>query len=81
MKQNALYRTAEKNPEINSAIFRVKSETNEFIDCNPAESIREHDDDLFHPEVVIKSETDEMETNEDSLNCESWNKSHRNTNL
>lgn len=88
LKQSSLYRTAEKkHPEIGSTIFRiVKSETNEFIDCNPTESIRDDDDDLFNPEVVIKSETDEMETNletnEDSLNCASWNNSlERNKNL
>lgn len=77
MKQSSLYRTAEKkHPELGSTIFRVvKSETNEFIDCNPTESINDDDDDLFNPEVVIKSETDEIETNEDSLHCASWNNS------
>lgn len=54
-KQKQLYnQLQEKKPEIAGEIFNsFKSEINEFIDCNPHE--------LFHPQVVIKSEAGEIE--------------------
>lgn len=59
-KQKELYRVLkEKNPEVSREIFndQVKSEINEFIDCSPAQN----QNVLFHPQVVIKSETDDVE--------------------
>lgn len=66
-KQNCLYRAAEKQPEIASRIFKVKSENNEFIDCNPTLNIEEIEEDLYNPEVTIKSEDNEIEALDDAL--------------
>ena len=60
IKQNALYRAAQKHPEIASHLFKVKSEINEFIDCNPTEALDDEEEDSFNPQCVIKSEADDM---------------------
>lgn len=56
-KQRELYQTLrEKETEIAQHIFNdVKSEVNEFIDCNPRQELAQ-DDIYFHPQVAIKSE-------------------------
>lgn len=67
-KQTTLYNVlAEKNPEFASRLF-VKSELNEFIDCNP----NTKDEDPHHPQVIIKSEVDEIEALDAA--SQSWNK-------
>jgi hypothetical protein len=59
-KQKELYKTLkDQQPEIAQQIFNdVKSEINEFIDCNPTV---EEDDSYLHPQVVIKSEVGDVE--------------------
>lgn len=54
-KQAELYRKLqEKKPEFAQDIFNdVKSEVNEFIDCE----VQEDENECFDPQVVIKSET------------------------
>lgn len=43
-------------------MFKVKSEINEFIDCNPTESVDdEEEEELFNPQCVIKSETEQQD--------------------
>lgn len=77
LKQNALYRAAaQKHPEIVSNLFKVKSEINEFIDCNPTESLVD-DEELFNPQCIIKSEGNELEQEDylTEINDKSWNKS------
>lgn len=67
MKQNCLYRAAEKRPELSSNIFKVKSEINEFIDCNPSLNVENVEEEIFNPEVTIKSEDNQVEQIDDSL--------------
>lgn len=58
IKQNALYANLqERQPDLASKIFNVKSEITElFVDCNP-----DAGDDVFHPQIIIKSEIDDVE--------------------
>lgn len=78
VKQNALYANLTKRqPELASKIFSdVKSEVNElFVDCNPDTE----EDDVFHPQIIIKSEVDDIEALDQDMLDEfdastSWNK-------
>lgn len=67
-KQNALYNLLkEKEPQLATKIFNeVKAEINEFINCNPMETMDE-EDELMHPQVIIKSEIDDIEVLDYSL--------------
>jgi hypothetical protein len=64
-KQKELYRIVQqKEPKIARKFFdqEVKSENNEFIDCNPTIV-----DEILRPTVQIKSESDEIELLEDEV--------------
>ena len=61
-KQKKLYRSLTfDQPEKAQEIFtEVKSEFNEFIECNPAEE-EDECEEFFNPQIIIKSEVDEVE--------------------
>lgn len=78
IKQNALYANLTKRqPELASKLFSdVKSEVKElFVDCNPDTE----EDDVFRPQIIIKSEVDDIEALDQDMLDEldastSWNK-------
>lgn len=70
LKQNALYaQLKQSQPSLASKIFNdVKLEINElFVDCNPDAE----EDDVFHPQIIIKSEVEDIEALEPELLNES----------
>src|SRR5690349_14643344 len=58
MKQNILYRAMQNRP-VSNDLAEVKSETTDFVECNQNEeygSLDQTSNDIFQPQVIIKSE-------------------------